>query len=150
MRSISQYWLIIKLYHIRVPYTERIHSAWPFESKYATVCCVIMDFNNGLLPIERQAIIEKYLLIINHHLMISDGNVSNVQYFDSLWSCRLPFLCHTVWNLKRVNTLRSMAAIFQTTFSNAFSWMKMHEFRLRFHWSLFPRVQFITFQHWFR
>ena len=38
-----------------------------------------------------------------------------------------------------------MAAIFQTTFSNAFSWMKMFEFRLRFHWSLFPRVQLTIF-----
>ena len=34
-----------------------------------------------------------------------------------------------------------MATIFQTTFSNAFSWMKMYKFRLRFHWSLFPIVQ---------
>ena len=34
-----------------------------------------------------------------------------------------------------------MAAIFQTTLSNAFSWMKMFEFRLRFHWILFPGVQ---------
>ena len=31
-----------------------------------------------------------------------------------------------------------MAAIFQTTSSNGFSWMKMFEFRLTFHWSLFP------------
>ena len=30
-----------------------------------------------------------------------------------------------------------MAAIFHMTFSNAFSWMKMLEFRLKFHWSLF-------------
>ena len=30
-----------------------------------------------------------------------------------------------------------MAAVSQTTLSNAFSWMKMLEFRLRFHWSLF-------------
>ena len=30
-----------------------------------------------------------------------------------------------------------MAVILQTTFSNAFSWMQMYEFRLRFHWSLF-------------
>ena len=30
-----------------------------------------------------------------------------------------------------------MAAISHTTFSKAFSWMKMYEFRLRFHWSLF-------------
>ena len=29
-----------------------------------------------------------------------------------------------------------MAAIFQMTFSNIFSWMKMHELRLRFNWSL--------------
>ena len=43
-----------------------------------------------------------------------------------------------------------MAAIFQTTFSNAFSWMKMYRFRLRFHWSLFPRGQLTVFRHWFR
>ena len=42
------------------------------------------------------------------------------------------------------------AAIFQTTFSNAFSGMKMFKFRLRFHWSLFQRVQLTTFHHWFR
>ena len=32
-----------------------------------------------------------------------------------------------------------MAVIFQTTFSNAFSWIKMYEFRLRFHLILVPR-----------
>ena len=44
----------------------------------------------------------------------------------------------------------NMAAISQTTLSNAFSWMKMLEFRLKFHWSLFIRVQLTIFQHWFR
>ena len=34
-----------------------------------------------------------------------------------------------------------MDAISQTTFSNAFSWMKAHEIRLRFHWSLFLRFE---------
>ena len=43
-----------------------------------------------------------------------------------------------------------MAAIFQTTFSNAFSWKKMFEFRLKFHWSLFPGVQLTILQHWLR
>ena len=43
-----------------------------------------------------------------------------------------------------------MDAISQTTFSNAFSWMKMHGFRLRFHWSLFLRFKLTMFQHWFR
>ena len=35
-----------------------------------------------------------------------------------------------------------MAAISQTMLSNAFSWMKMYEFRLRFHWSLFLGFQY--------
>ena len=43
-----------------------------------------------------------------------------------------------------------MDTISQTTFSNAFSWMKMHEFHLRFHWSLFLRIELTIFQHWFR
>ena len=50
------------------------------------------------------------------------------------------------------NTLRprQLDAISQTTFSNTFSWMKMFEFRLKFHWILFPMVQLIIFQYWFR
>ena len=36
-----------------------------------------------------------------------------------------------------------MAAIFRTTFSNAFSWMKIYEFPLRFQWNLILRVQLI-------
>ena len=43
-----------------------------------------------------------------------------------------------------------MAANFLTTFSNAFSWMKIQKFGLRFHWSLFPKVQLTIFHHWFR
>ena len=43
-----------------------------------------------------------------------------------------------------------MAAISQAMFWNAFSWMKMYEFCLRCHQSLFPRVQLTIFQHWFR
>ena len=42
------------------------------------------------------------------------------------------------------------AAISQKTSVNAFSWMKMHEFRLRFQWSLFLSVQLTIIQHWFR
>ena len=38
-----------------------------------------------------------------------------------------------------------MVAVFQT-FSNAFSWMKMHEVQLWFHWQLFLRVQLTIFQ----
>ena len=41
-----------------------------------------------------------------------------------------------------------MAAILQTTHSNAFSWTKMYAFRLRFHWSLFLRVQLTIIDHY--
>ena len=41
-------------------------------------------------------------------------------------------------------------AILQTTFSNAISWKKMFDFRLKFHRSLFLNVQLTIFQHWFR
>ena len=36
------------------------------------------------------------------------------------------------------------------TLSNVFSWMKMLQFRSKFQWSLFQRVQLIILQHWFR
>ena len=43
--------------------------------------------------------------------------------------------------------LDKMAAISQTTVSNPFSWMKIYEFRIKFHRSLFLRVQQTLFQH---
>ena len=41
------------------------------------------------------------------------------------------------------------AAFFQTTVSNAFSWMKMYEFHLIFQWCLFLMVQITVVQQWF-
>ena len=61
----------------------------------------------------------------------------------ALFSFVLPWL-HYQWLTRR--GWDKMAAIFQTTFSNGFSWMKMYRFRLRFHWSLFPRLQLTIFQ----
>ena len=43
-----------------------------------------------------------------------------------------------------------MAAFSQTTLSNAFSCLKIFEFRLKIYWSLFLRVELTIFQHWFR
>ena len=55
------------------------------------------------------------------------------------------------WMLNTLRSRKKWPPFFQTTLSNAFSWLKMYEFRLRFHWSLFPRVQLTTiFQHWFK
>ena len=38
----------------------------------------------------------------------------------------------------------------QTTFWNAFAWMKLKEFQLKFHWNLFPGVQLTISLHWLR
>ena len=63
----------------------------------------------------------------------------------SIWICHVAFPSSlTHWGRDK------MAVISKTTFSNAFSWMKMFEFRLKFLWSLFPRVQLTIFQQWFR
>ena len=43
-----------------------------------------------------------------------------------------------------------MAAISQTTLSNDLALMKRFEFRSRFHWNLFLRVQLTISEHWFR
>ena len=46
--------------------------------------------------------------------------------------------------------LRQNGRHFTDNTFNAFSWMKMYEFCLKFHWSLFLRVQLMIFQHWLR
>ena len=48
------------------------------------------------------------------------------------------------------NWLKFVPAILQITFSNAFAWMKMGDFQLKFHWRLFLRVQLTILQHWLR
>ena len=55
-------------------------------------------------------------------------------------------------SLVSLNTLLhwQMDTISQTTVWNAFFLMKMYQFWLKFHGSLFLRVQLLIFQHWFR
>ena len=56
--------------------------------------------------------------------------------------------CHVLFILTHL-PLDKMAAISQTTSSDAFSRMKSVVFWLKFHWSLFLRVQLPIIQHWF-
>ena len=52
-----------------------------------------------------------------------------------------------------INTLRPRqnGRHFSDNISNAFSWMNIFKFRLKFHWNLlFLRVQMTIFHHWFR
>ena len=65
-----------------------------------------------------------------------------LEVFHTMMSSYLPCLIHWDWD--------KMATVSQTTLSNACSWMKMLEFRLRFHWSLFLRVQLTIIHHWLK
>ena len=60
-------------------------------------------------------------------------------------------MIHSVWRFSLTHwSWDKMADIFQTTFSNAFSLLRMYQFCLRFHWSLFLMFKLTIFQHWFR
>ena len=73
--------------------------------------------------------------LVNSCLLLKINFIVSVNLGDSL----------THWGRDEMNDIS------QTTFSNVFSSMKMFEFRLKFHWSLFPpRVKSTIFQHWFR
>ena len=74
-----------------------------------------------------QLVFRSPYLIVNWHAY------TFILHIHVKYEYRIPFM---IWKL-------------QTTFSNVSS-MKVLEFRLQFHWSLFPRVLLIVSQHWFR
>ena len=74
-----------------------------------------------------------------------------ISYFTgdylSLLGLKLISICKRgLWSFYHFEAkMEEMDAIFQTTNSNAFSWMKICKFWLKFCWSLFPRVQLTIF-----
>ena len=75
---------------------------------------------------------------------MSFREISLDKFNNAVWTLKPYSKSLTHWDRDK------MAAISQTTFSNGFSWMKMYEFRLTFHWSWFLGVQLTIFEHWFR
>ena len=74
----------------------------------------------------------------------------------AVWTTELPqsmsiFTCTgcPVWQLTHL-PLDKMAAILQTIFSDAFSWMISSVLWLKFHWNLFLRVRLTITQYCFR
>ena len=130
------------------------------------LCGLLHDVNNGLVPSGIERIYWQYLPPKLHWLQIASkcptthGPIflticNGVIIAPSTESCVFPVLfpgASFMTNTYSYNILRPRqnCRISQTTFSNAFSWMKMYEFRLRFHWTLFLRFESTIFQHWFR
>ena len=116
----------------------------------------IIAADNDSLPVQQQAI------IWTNAALLSVGLLG--MYFSEIWIKihkvsvrRMNFKMSANWCpfCLGLNVLThwgrdKMAAISQTTLSNDFFRMKMFEFRLRFHWNLFPRPQLTIFHHWSR
>ena len=117
---------------------------WLFETPSCSLWHHCHDFANTIFKCIFLRVVCR-MLISNFAGVCSRG--FSYQWAIFVWWKGLVHRCVT--RLKLVNTLRPRQ-MSQTTFSNAFSWMKMFEFRLKFHWSLFPRVQLKVFQQWFR
>ena len=117
----------------------------------------IIGSDDGLSPVRCQAIIwtnDGVLLIkplgTNYsEILIEMQTLSCKKMHLKMSSGKCPpfYPCH---NILTHGGRDKMADIFQTTFSNAFSLMKIYEFSIRFHWSLFLRFKSTIFQHWFR
>ena len=109
----------------------------------------------GEFPAQRASYAENVSIWWRHH-----GVQCQLQYLACIW---ILILHHskatsdsTIWGLCIIKNYYThwgrdkMTTVSLTTLSNAFSWMTLLEFRLRFHWSSFLRVQLTIFQHWFR
>ena len=108
--------------------------------------------DNHVLSTDRWLGRYKLFLAINYvacagNELVTD-KVECVIFCNLLWRCRDrqfhygSTLIH--WGRHKI------VAIFQTIFSNAFSWKNMYTFRLRFYWSLFLIFQLSIFQHWLK
>ena len=106
--------------------------------------------------------LESYLLFIlckNPEMIIKDLDVFSWKkdlVFWFVFICSLLLMAQLTviqhWFIQQAlnpSPLDQMATISQTTFSNAFSWMKSFVFLFQYHWILFLRVQFTIRQHWF-
>ena len=113
------------------------------DSVTAVICaisCYIGKRYNGTRTVFRFCLFHNFM---NKHIYIRHESNSDQNKTISVVKKREKLHWLTHWGQDK------MDPILQTTFSSAFSWMKIYEFRLRFHWSLFIRVQLTIFQHWF-
>ena len=99
----------------------------------------IMEYSN-LLPILGTIIIINWAGIMKPKRYLFDFDDLISQSFVGGLHLALWDKLSTHWGPDKIT------AILQMTISNAFSWKKMLEFWLKFHWSLFLRIQLTIFQ----
>ena len=99
-----------------------------------TGLCVGNSPVTGEFPAQRASNAEKVFIWWRHHEDLT-ATLDNKHHAGLHWDYYPGTLPLTHWGRDE------MYNISQTTFSNVFSSMKMFEFQLKFHWSLFLRVQ---------
>ena len=144
-KHFPRYWPFVRGIH-RSPVNSPHKGQWRGALMFSLICVCINDWVNN----REAGDLRRYGA---HYDITVMNKFNNTMVKPDPWLLRKnhKLTCH--WITFRVKThwdRDEMDAISQTTFWSAFSWMKMFEFRLKFHWSLFLRVQLTIFQHWFR
>ena len=112
-------------------------------------------YADNLVPHMIRGVLINTIFISSNRVLVSLVNIWSLMYCPSSTSVvrhqyhTMMYVCQTEFDLTNL-PMDKMAAISQTIFSDAFSWMKSFVFWLKFHWSLFPSVQLTLTQHWFR
>ena len=108
----------------------------------------ILTLNTNLLSLILCAILSNllscYYLHKNSPYQKNNQTNANLTYWCS---DRLMWICYSKIHVTHWGRYK-MDAILQTTFSYAFSWMKMYEYRLMFPWSLFQATSHYLDQWW--
>ena len=155
-KHFPRYWPFVRGIH-RSPVNSPHKGQWRGALMFSLICVWINGWVNNSEAGDLRRQYGHYDVIV----MIS-GNLPKTwisTFFMTRWAIQLlvQFICiHMLFSPSPCSLVGAhwgrdkIVAISQITFSNAFSCTKVYKFRLRFHWSLFQRIQLAIFQHWFR
>ena len=128
-------------------YTEDLKMIWLSFKRYKTLTCVL----NILTELCNLQFLYKIILYhmknkIQHSMIYFPAILHKLDswifWFVSAEINQATKLTHWGWD--------KMDTIFQVTYWSGYSWMKIYEFWLTFHWILLPGGQLTLCQHWFR
>ena len=122
--------------HSQKCYINSGHADSSFLEKMNTFRHLISFLHNKMLQVAEIFLIkDKNVLVWQVNTIAADDLAVQGAMVSSAM-----LLTSTHWGREQIDTIS------QTTFSK----MKMNEFRLGFHWSLFLGFELTIFQHWFR
>ena len=127
LKHFPRYWPFVRGIH-RSPVNSPLKGQWRGALMFSLICVWI----NGCV---NHGEAENLIRYRAHYNVIVMNMSYTVQYIP--W--HIHDLTHWGWN--------KIAALSQATFSDPFSWMKIYELHLKFHWDLFLRFKLTIFQH---